>query len=312
MSSEYDPITVISLVASVIKAFTSGYDLYRTWREKKKASNRALDSSLSSSGGLIRQQYDQGFSILGKEFAKGDGEGHPEFETSVKMSFAHKVSKGICREQLMAQVIFLQTKLLAVFESAFQNGAQAQITLNLADLLSTSEAGRIASIDALSGLYQRMSVSRQIPRDLGRPTPSRRFLFFRRSAANTPPNPLERAPTRGPPPNKGTICAWSVRLQLDDNEPIPPQQKCPCGYSWRGWRPYVELGEATAGPRFIAKSHCIGNNGWYCILCPKEPDGKVIKFPTIEGLKLHITVVHSKEEILQERDIFENLFFLPA
>ncbi len=70
----------------------------------------------------------------------------------------------------MAQVILLQAKLLAVFESAFQNGAEAQI--NLADLLTTSEASRISSIDALAGLYQRMSVSRQIPRNLGPPTPS--------------------------------------------------------------------------------------------------------------------------------------------
>lgn len=69
-----EALAVMGVVGGLISGFHAGYELYQAWRKKRKASNRALKSSLSTSGSVVSKQYDEGLRIHGKRFAQGDGE----------------------------------------------------------------------------------------------------------------------------------------------------------------------------------------------------------------------------------------------
>jgi hypothetical protein len=168
-----DPVTIVGLVGAVVSTFGTCYNFYKDWRQRKekKAASHDLDKSLSTSGSLVKHGYNENFALLGKDFSRGDGE-IPIF--SLK-SIANDRVVGIGKMQLMQQVITLQTKLLAVFESVLSNGTRSlMMDLNLADLLATSESARKGSLDALAAQYQRLAVRRQIPRHLKPPNDNSR------------------------------------------------------------------------------------------------------------------------------------------
>jgi hypothetical protein len=79
-----EPATVIGLVTALAETYSDGFDDYETWKTKRTAENHyagrgaatpfcALATSLAISGSQIRATYDKALSIVGADFATGDG-----------------------------------------------------------------------------------------------------------------------------------------------------------------------------------------------------------------------------------------------
>ena len=73
--------TVVSLTGAIISAFSAGWDLHgrlsskksKTRSDVKEPIELSLETSLTSSGPLVKAEYDRAFSRLGQRFAAGDG-----------------------------------------------------------------------------------------------------------------------------------------------------------------------------------------------------------------------------------------------
>ena len=72
--------TIIAIVTLLVTVFKDSWDVFQNVKEnrkarldERKASQQALDQSLSTSGPLVQRAYDRDFQIIGSQFHTGDG-----------------------------------------------------------------------------------------------------------------------------------------------------------------------------------------------------------------------------------------------
>jgi len=77
-------ITVVGIVTLLVTVFKSSWDVFQDVKEnrkarldEKKASQQALDQSLSTSGPLVQREYSRHFQIIGSQMQTGDGKFSP-------------------------------------------------------------------------------------------------------------------------------------------------------------------------------------------------------------------------------------------
>jgi hypothetical protein len=150
-----------------------------------------------------------------------------------------------------------------------------------------------------------------------RPVEDRRSVLAPLSEEGGPSHSGSRHASR---PSNGVFrlfCPEAMALQVDITRPLPAgDQRCKCGYQWR------RLDEKNDGalilkdgfrmtPRFLAKSHsdqaaddieASGKKaGFGCVLCTST--GCVETYETAELLLAHINAVHTKWQMLHDRDM---------
>jgi len=95
--------------------------------------------------------------------------------------------------------------------------------LDLNVILQTSETARIASIQALADLYQRLAIGRPVPREI--PVPKWRSSSRENMESPQPPTPTPRLPPPPPPPEDDAITMWSATSGppvFQSEPPSPP------------------------------------------------------------------------------------------
>ncbi|KAF9869381.1 hypothetical protein CkaCkLH20_13150 [Colletotrichum karsti] len=174
-----EPTTVVGCVAALTDLFAEGAGHYTAWKRKRSRQNHyrrsgppgqkavvtcALSTSLDAAETQIKEAYDIAFSIIGSDFSMGD---------------------GTCRDLLCNQLFNLQSRVSHLRRATDASCLTA--TLNISDLLQTSESIRIASVKALSDLYSRVASGLDVPKDLPVPKPRSRQsgLLSRRSGSFT-------------------------------------------------------------------------------------------------------------------------------
>lgn len=138
-------------------------------------------------------------------------------------------------------------------------------------------------------------------------------------------------------PNNGVFsifCAEAMSLQVDPARAVPSRKTCKCGYQWnpklvgtdaenRSQNLKDDSGAVLLKDgfrmtrRFLAKSHCDqtadegvavggmpaeqGKIGYGCVLCTSM--GCAETYETAEMLRVHINAVHTKWQMLHDRDM---------
>ncbi|KAF4844659.1 hypothetical protein CGCSCA4_v001163 [Colletotrichum siamense] len=208
-----EPTTVIGCVSALTDLFAEGAQHYTLWKRKRSRQNHyrrtgpagqkgvvtcALTTSLDAAETQIKETFDIAFSIVGPDFSKGD---------------------VTCTDLLCNQLFNLKSRVSHLRRAVDATCRTA--TLNIADILQTSEAIRIASVKALTDLYGRMAVGRSIPQDLPVPKPRSRqsSLLSRRPGSFIDSNNDDD--------DKMTICTDQTRLQSEPPSPppTPPDSK---------------------------------------------------------------------------------------
>ncbi|KAK3217347.1 hypothetical protein GRF29_1g2764697 [Pseudopithomyces chartarum] len=182
-----DIVVVVSLVSTLAKSFGSAGELYRKLKKKTKNTKKGLkedikheieehlpghehsdrrdshsddrhhhrwqsrsrsrharDESCDSGKGtiershqLVQSEFDRGYHLIGEKFAIGD---------------------LITRNQLQAQIIILQQRLLYTYEDVMMDSEHPRhpSSYHLKELVHTTRTARLAVIEALAQQYQRM------------------------------------------------------------------------------------------------------------------------------------------------------------
>ncbi|KAI1383916.1 uncharacterized protein F4822DRAFT_55353 [Hypoxylon trugodes] len=339
--------TVGGVVEALVATYAAGLKYYTKWQQRKwqgnyyqshsrgnsnNTSSCALSTSLSFSIRKIKETYDSGVDILGRNFATGD---------------------KICRDALQSDLEHLQGRIHVLLEALRADNAP----LELLEVVRVSESVRISCLAALASQYRRVAVGRLVPRILpGSQRQSRLSAIISEEdttkpidnhcgaddeitvytepvchAINTnqppylpsePPSPpltpkqipddLQSTCTSitsgyGPRPKNSvfsTFCPEGLKYQVNPRKTMSWRRHCRCGYEWNG--PHTE-DEFTLiikegfriTARFLGKSHCEG--GFGCVLCTSS--GRTETYSNVEELKAHINSSHTKWQLLHDRDM---------
>ncbi|KAI1297091.1 hypothetical protein F5Y03DRAFT_284405 [Xylaria venustula] len=328
--------TVGHVVAALGDSYTIALECYTTWRQRQRVENHyrtrcrengdddsvmgdsgdhgaekrspafaAASASLTLSRSRVEEAFRGGVDVLGDEFISGD-------ET--------------CRDVLLDNLSRLRD-CVAALQQAVALGRHGP--LPLAKVTRVSEDVRIACLDALHKLYQRLIVARLVPRkhsspalkpNLSAPTKGN-SSNSNTGSAYSPPSPpptprrsadldseLSAAGYDSRPENSvfSIFCPEAMKYQVDLQKGLPVNgAKCRCGYVWDAVyhtqdRTAMAVKEGfVITPRFLGKSHC--DKGLGCVLCISN--GKAETFDSVEGLKTHINASHTKWQLLHDRDL---------
>ncbi|KAI9838555.1 MAG: hypothetical protein M1819_004864 [Sarea resinae] len=146
---------VKGIITSIIAAFSSGLDVLRRVREKRRVGKSfkhnierqdpdelRLLTSMQKGPEVVRDEYEHGFARVGDTFAAGD---------------------VVAQASLAGTLLKLNTDLVNIISSFLCKGHDTT-RLDYASLIDLSEGSRAEAINSLSQLYQRLSQSSVIPR----------------------------------------------------------------------------------------------------------------------------------------------------
>lgn len=332
MYASMDHNTVAGLVTALVSTYDAGLKYYTKWQWRKWYENHyrtqargkhsgsgscALSTSMAISGPRIRQSFDSGADILGPGFSVGDEQ---------------------CREVLRLKLHQMHTRV-SILRDAMKSG---QGPLDLLDMIWTSEAVRISSVGALSEQYQRVAVSRLVPRQLlstrsqpegGRfaPTPEVQeddVPTVYHTACSTKSQAFQSEPQSPPPTPKiiaddvqstyiatsesypkasvfSIFCPYAMKYQVNLTMPMPEYNKrCRCGYEWKGNKTQDKLA-MTLKDGFELTPRFLGKS--HCAdgfgCVLCTSSGKTDTYETVESLRGHINACHDKWQMLHDRDM---------
>ncbi|KAI0975432.1 hypothetical protein F4678DRAFT_420250 [Xylaria arbuscula] len=328
--------TVDHVVAALGDSYAIALECYAAWCERQRAQNHyrttrrqdkndggdhdggnddgakkrrpmfaAVSASLTLSKSRIEEAFRSGVDVLSDEFISGD---------------------AICRLILLENLSRLRN-CVATLQRAV--APESPGPLPLAEVMSVSENVRIACLDALHKLYQRLVVGRLAPREhsslasmpnFSAPADSNNSKSNTRSnysPPSPPPTPRRSADLDSELYNAGCdawpgnslfsiFCPEAVKYQVDLRKALPADgARCRCGYVWdaacyaRDTVAMLIKEGFVITPRFLGKSHC--DKGFRCVLCISS--GKAETFDGVEGLKTHINSSHSKWQLLHDGDL---------
>ncbi|OAG10749.1 uncharacterized protein CC84DRAFT_1161610 [Paraphaeosphaeria sporulosa] len=368
-----DIVIVVSLVSTLAKSFGSAGDLYRKLKKKTKNTKKGLkedikqeieehlsepegparrearsergnnhhrresrsrsrhprdkscDSdreSIEHSYELVRAEYDRGYHRLGEKFAVGD---------------------LITRNQLQAQIILLQQRLLYTYEDVILHSDFPRHTpsYHLKELVHTTRTARSAVIDALTMQYQRMlpALGPTAPDHLlpgaypSPPTPTvhtpddvlhdhhtktLQYQHHHRPSSRSP----ARSPSKSRTPHPSLYCSYALTLQRTPTLTLPAPflpdgtNRCPScsthipaspNKAWEIVKASSREGALDrtfwVGTRFLAKCHREGG-GLACILCSRWREADTV-CGVAEALVEHIWRDHGVRELEGDEDVGE-------
>ncbi|KAF2440354.1 hypothetical protein P171DRAFT_435166 [Karstenula rhodostoma CBS 690.94] len=359
-----DIVVVVSLVSTLAKSFGSAGDLYRKLKKKTKNTKKGLkedikqeieehlsepespnrrdaraehsnehdrrgsrsrsrrprdkscDSdreSIEHSYELVRAEYDRGYHRLGEKYAVGD---------------------LITRNQLQAQIIRLQQRLLYTYEDFILNAEfpRHSPSYHLKELVHTTRAARSAVIEALTMQYQRMLPApvHLLPGAYPLPpTPTvhkphdddhktLEYHHHHRPASRSP----ARSPAKSNSPQPSLYCLYARNLQRTPSLPLtdtfrPGGTSC-CPYCQthissqenKAWE-MVKASSREGGPdrtflvgtRFLVKCHREGG-GFACVLCSRWREADTV-CGEVEALVEHLWREHGCGELEGDGDVGE-------
>lgn len=202
-ADEVELARVDGLVERLASALEAGLDFYNTWLQRQQASNSyhtststhrfhpaaarvrpikcAVGTSLDMSSYRIQSTYQIGFTLIGPEFAAGDGPWLFLFVClfvcfSVRVEYLIHPNPDRTCQTLHTNLSLLQSKihhLCHTISSSLDPHHQPQ-PLPLREVYLCSEQARLSSVSALTQQYRRMAAGRpSLPRNLPVPRPKR-------------------------------------------------------------------------------------------------------------------------------------------
>ncbi|KAI1413093.1 hypothetical protein F5Y13DRAFT_161547 [Hypoxylon sp. FL1857] len=292
----------------------------------------ALSTSLGFSSGRIKEAFDDGVDILGNEFATGDEICRETLQGNLEL----------LQEQIydLYEATRVENGLLELYEAVHVSESVCVSSLAaLAGLYKRIAVGRLVP-QVLPASQQRPRLSIAIPEEETVKPPDdsvgvdgdviENIQIAYHTASPTKPPYLQSEPPSPPPTPKqipddlqsacasatsgygprpknsvfSMFCPEALKYQVNSQKTMPKNRNCKCGYDWH--EASTEDGTAMAvkdgfriTARFLGKSHCDG--GFGCVLCTSS--GRTEIYPSIEDLKDHINVSHTKWQMLHDRDM---------
>ncbi|KAJ4357553.1 uncharacterized protein N0V89_002129 [Didymosphaeria variabile] len=292
----------------------------RRWRSRSRhRREESCDSgkeSIEHAYELVRAEYDRGYHRIGEKYAVGD---------------------LITRNQLQAQIIALQQRLLYTYEDIILDPefSRHPPSYHLKELVHTTRAARVAVIDALVMQSQRMLPSpipthtaRLLPEDF--PTspivhqPHDVVLHEHQTklVKHIDHRSASRSPIRNTKESPDLYCLYARNLQRNSSLPLADTFKsggngcCPYCHEHistnptKAWEIPKEDEQRKGGHRtfligmrFLVKCHRMGG-GFACMLCSRWKEADTV-CGEVRALVEHLWKEHSCVELEGDENIGE-------
>ncbi|KAF1974303.1 hypothetical protein BU23DRAFT_598368 [Bimuria novae-zelandiae CBS 107.79] len=295
-------------------------DRHRRWQSRSRSRHRrdqSCDSgkeSIEHAYELVRAEYDHGYHHIGEKYAVGD---------------------LITRNQLQAQIIVLQERLLYTYEDIILSpeSPRHSASYHLKELVHTARAARTAVVNALAMQYQRMQPAPE-PSDSLRLLPgayptsptmhkSQDVVLHKQRVEAEHRHSISRSPipsANDKPAFPDLYCLYARNLQRTPSLPLTDTFKpggngcCPYCHEHIASRPnkvweLIKEDERLEGRnrtflvgiRFFTKSHRQGG-GFACTLCSQCRDADTV-CGEVRALVEHLWKEHSAAELETDGDI---------
>jgi hypothetical protein len=150
-------------IATIASTFMTGADLLKRWWNRRKQKKNALiesqlDTSLTTSGPMVKREYDGYAARIGRAFAIGDG----RYSSCSSISRLNGVAEA-CQTQLKDHLILLQSSVITLLKSALETGESLAgmdiIGRNLTNLFNSSESARLGTLRSLAEMSRRIEAT---------------------------------------------------------------------------------------------------------------------------------------------------------